>query len=357
MPLVPAKCPECGGNINIDSKKRAAICEFCKQPFVVEDAINNFNTTYNITNNNEIKADVVNVYESKSQDFVIKAGELIEYNGASTNVIIPDSVIRIGESVFANSLVQSISIPNTVIEIGQDAFKGSQIKSIIIPNSVTKIGNGLFAQCNLLEEIELPDSIHSLNPDGFGTYSTMFEECTSLTKVKLPANITEIPQNMFYKCTELREIDIPDGVTVIGKGAFLLCEKLERVKLPKSLKKIGSIYGEGPGVFQYCKFLKEITIPENVEIIGNYSFEFCEKLTSIKLPESINRIGEHAFSNCNNLRNIHIDKELFENKFIREGFLGTVFWIENAKSLGYCPYCGHKLEGLFTKRCTNPYCK
>ena len=56
MPLVPAKCPECGGNINIEANKRAAICEFCKQPFVVEDAINNFNTIYNVTNNNEIFA-------------------------------------------------------------------------------------------------------------------------------------------------------------------------------------------------------------------------------------------------------------------------------------------------------------
>ena len=67
MPLVPAKCPECGGNINIDSEKRAAVCEFCKQPFVVEDAITNFNTTYNITNHNSIKADVVMINESENK--------------------------------------------------------------------------------------------------------------------------------------------------------------------------------------------------------------------------------------------------------------------------------------------------
>ena len=46
MPLVLATCPECGENINIDPEKRAAICEFCKSPFVVEDAINNFNYSY-----------------------------------------------------------------------------------------------------------------------------------------------------------------------------------------------------------------------------------------------------------------------------------------------------------------------
>lgn len=73
MPLVPAKCPECGGNINIDPDKKAAVCEFCKQPFVVEEAVQNFNNTYNITNNNEIKADVVNIYNEKSVDSKIKA--------------------------------------------------------------------------------------------------------------------------------------------------------------------------------------------------------------------------------------------------------------------------------------------
>lgn len=72
MPLVPAKCPECGGNINVDSTQRLGICEYCKQPFVVEEAVHNFNTTYNITNNNEIKADVVNVYGEENIDLKLK---------------------------------------------------------------------------------------------------------------------------------------------------------------------------------------------------------------------------------------------------------------------------------------------
>mgnify|MGYP000959407081 CR=1 FL=1 len=44
MSLIPAKCPNCGGNIRIDSEKRASICEYCKQPFVTEDVVNNYNT-------------------------------------------------------------------------------------------------------------------------------------------------------------------------------------------------------------------------------------------------------------------------------------------------------------------------
>ncbi len=51
MPLVPAKCPECGGLVEVDNEKRAGLCQHCGQPFVIEDAIQTFNTYYQTTNN------------------------------------------------------------------------------------------------------------------------------------------------------------------------------------------------------------------------------------------------------------------------------------------------------------------
>ena len=46
MPLVNAKCTNCGANLNVDSSKEAAVCEYCGSAFIVEKAINNY-----ITNN------------------------------------------------------------------------------------------------------------------------------------------------------------------------------------------------------------------------------------------------------------------------------------------------------------------
>ena len=48
MPLVNAKCTNCGANIKIDDNKEAAVCEFCGSAFIVEKAINNYNITNNI---------------------------------------------------------------------------------------------------------------------------------------------------------------------------------------------------------------------------------------------------------------------------------------------------------------------
>ncbi len=50
MALVPAKCTQCGGNIEVDNTHEAGICKFCGTPFVTEKAIYNYNTT--IVNNN-----------------------------------------------------------------------------------------------------------------------------------------------------------------------------------------------------------------------------------------------------------------------------------------------------------------
>ena len=74
MPLVPAKCPNCGGDIKIDSESRAGICEFCKNPFVAEDAINNYNT-YNQNSYNIANAEV-HIHDEKSIEQKLEAAEI-----------------------------------------------------------------------------------------------------------------------------------------------------------------------------------------------------------------------------------------------------------------------------------------
>lgn len=44
MPLVAAKCTQCGAELQVDNSKDAAVCKYCGTPFIVEKAINNYNT-------------------------------------------------------------------------------------------------------------------------------------------------------------------------------------------------------------------------------------------------------------------------------------------------------------------------
>ena len=41
--FVPAACPKCGGQLEVDPTQEAAVCKYCGTPFIVEKAIQNYN--------------------------------------------------------------------------------------------------------------------------------------------------------------------------------------------------------------------------------------------------------------------------------------------------------------------------
>ena len=49
MPLVNAKCTNCGAPLQVDNSHEAAVCPYCNSAYIVEKAIQNYN--YHITNN------------------------------------------------------------------------------------------------------------------------------------------------------------------------------------------------------------------------------------------------------------------------------------------------------------------
>lgn len=57
MPIVDAKCTNCGATLQVDDTKEAMVCQYCGSAFVVEKAINNYTTTI-INNNNFAGANI-----------------------------------------------------------------------------------------------------------------------------------------------------------------------------------------------------------------------------------------------------------------------------------------------------------
>jgi tetratricopeptide (TPR) repeat protein len=64
MPIVAAKCTNCGASLKVNTETKAAICEYCHAAFVVEDAINDFRNS-NIENVN-IADSTVNIFSGES---------------------------------------------------------------------------------------------------------------------------------------------------------------------------------------------------------------------------------------------------------------------------------------------------
>ena len=69
MPIVPAKCPQCGADIEVDTTHEAGICKNCGAPFVTEKVLKSQNIF--ITNNNDFSGASINIVSgaSSSTDF------------------------------------------------------------------------------------------------------------------------------------------------------------------------------------------------------------------------------------------------------------------------------------------------
>lgn len=69
MAFIPARCTQCGADIEVDATKDAGICKYCGTAFVTEKAINNYNTY--ITN--DFTGANVNIVSGDVNNFLIIA--------------------------------------------------------------------------------------------------------------------------------------------------------------------------------------------------------------------------------------------------------------------------------------------
>ena len=157
--------------------------------------------------------------------------------------------------------------------------------------------------------------------DGDGEYQTRsrtcsvtgigraFQNCSTLTSITIPDNVTSIADQAFSCCTDLESMTIGNGVTSIPDQAFFSCSSLASVTIPNSVTSIGR------SAFNGCTHLESVTIGNRVTIIGSYAFSSCSGLASITIPDSVTSIGERAFGNCSSLASVTINGNVANDWF------------------------------------------
>ena len=188
------------------------------------------------------------------------------------------------------------------------------IKSAILPEGMEKLGAWCFCGCTNLKEVSLPSTLKSISyqvfersgiescvvPNGCVMSYGVFDECRSLTYVKLPSDITSIPNGTFTECNSLAEFEFPSGVTSIGSTVFQ-GTAITSIAFPDAVSVLND------GVCKSCKYLKEVHLPANLTKIGTQAFSFCESLERFiqadgsyeegvfTIPEGVTDVGELAF--------------------------------------------------------------
>ena len=181
--------------------------------------------------------------------------------------------------------------------IGNYAFSDcSGLTSLILPSNVTSIGYSAFYGCICLTSLTLPSSVTSIG-------SSAFEGCRSLTSLILPSSVTSIGSSAFSGCSGLTSLTLPSSVTSIDGRAFYGCSSLFGLTLPSSVTSIGS------SAFEACYGLFSLTLPSSVTEIGESAFRGCSSLASLTLPSSVTSIGKSAFEGCSGLTSIYVSWE------------------------------------------------
>lgn len=209
---------------------------------------------------------------------------------------IPGSVISIGDGVFrhceslAKFIVDEDNAKYTVYENALCVLDTqSKIKTLIAFPAACTLDNGAD-----LVEYTIPSTINDILPYAFSD--------SHITKLCLPAGLSEIGAMAFAEMTSLTDVEIPKTVTKINLGAFTHCTSLKYIDTGVNTYQIEDM------AFMGCTSLKEVVLHENLYSISDWAFSETA-IESIVIPSSVGLLGASVFGHCENLTYIEIESK------------------------------------------------
>lgn len=146
------------------------------------------------------------------------------------------------------SVEADIDIPKYLKQFSKEFFKGTAIKKFAVGTAVADLPENLCRRCQDLAAVNLSNVTGKI-----GAYA--FAECNNLTRVDIPAGITEIDTGAFME-SGITEVHIAGTVKKIGKAAFANCQNLEKVFIENGVEDMSAEY-----IFKNCPKLKEVYFP------------------------------------------------------------------------------------------------
>ena len=119
------------------------------------------------------------------------------------------------DKMFKNCFQIDYLLVGNSANIPQNAFRESSLKKVVISDNVTDVDYQAFYYCNELESVEFGENIQNIKEQAFA-------KCSALTEIKLGAKITTIGKLAFYACPALKTISIEATTPpTLGENAFI----------------------------------------------------------------------------------------------------------------------------------------
>lgn len=158
--------------------------------------------------------------------------------------------------------------------------------------------NNRFNYCKLSGEVNIPASVTFEGTELPVTkiYAEVFAYNTTITKVTVPASVTDMNGTVFKDATALKEVDLSrSNIKALNGNLFEGCTELLRVDFPASATSWNTT-----SAFKGCAKLKSVTFPDDSKLEkvtgGTYStsastntgaFYGCTALKSFQFPASV----------------------------------------------------------------------
>lgn len=170
-----------------------------------------------------------------------------------------------------------------VVSIGPFAFSESSVTRVYIPATVTDIASTSFDYCATLSQINVSEGGAFSSYDGvlFDSEYTAILRCPEgrTGNYLIPSGVSYVGDRAFFNCVGMRDIASPGGLVSIGNYSFTnsgVCT------IPLQL----GVISIGDCAFYGCFNLTNVWIPWSVMVIGDGAFSFCSSLTEITVQSN-----------------------------------------------------------------------
>lgn len=193
-----------------------------------------------------------------------------------------------------------------------------KIKKVIVESNVTSISGFAFYYCDLIETIELSDTvseIYSSDIDGIGLFNSK-----SLKNIHVSENnktFCSIDGVLFSKEIGKAEFTVNYAINnqfkykvynVSEKGIFLLEYPAGRTETEYTVPE--NVVGISSGAFRTNTYLKSILLPDDLVYMGEQAFAGCIWLERIVIPEKVGFLSNGIFAQCLFLKEVYISKNI-----------------------------------------------
>lgn len=185
------QCKNCGAVLF--QKNGVFVCPYCKGTYLKEELVP-------IREINEV---IVSKHIIPNE-FVVKGGVLISYNGNKSEIIIPNGIISIGKNAFKNNvIIRKVTFSGTEKSIEDCAFEGCfNLLEICNYQNIENFGDRCF-MCAGLKHIEIGVAVEKLGANCFA-FMPNLEKVNYLPKKNLKLSKT------FTGCPGLKTVEMDE---------------------------------------------------------------------------------------------------------------------------------------------------